>query len=158
MGAGVFGLRGRCGRGRRHFRASKKQKSDVHAGQGGGRKPEKGKGRITASYVRVVQKDLAEFPFPALGLKAALSCLSQARYGIAWGVLGAAEACYQCALDYALNRIQFDRPIASFQLQQEKLAWMVTELTKGQLLAFQLGTLKERGTVTPASGSPGTFR
>jgi glutaryl-CoA dehydrogenase len=86
----------------------------------------------------------------ALGLKAALSCLTQARYGIAWGVLGAADACYQCALDYGLARIQFDRPIASFQLQQEKLAWMVTELTKGQLLAFQLAGLKERGVLTPA--------
>ncbi|MDR3669535.1 MAG: acyl-CoA dehydrogenase family protein [Holophaga sp.] len=89
----------------------------------------------------------------ALGLKAALSCLTQARYGIAWGVLGAADACYQCALDYAKSRIQFDRPIAGFQLQQEKLAWMVTELTKGQLLAFQLAGLKERGTLTPAQVS-----
>lgn len=84
------------------------------------------------------------------GLKGPLSCLNEARYGIAWGALGAAEACYQCALDYALNRIQFDRPIASFQLQQEKLAWMVAELTKGQLLALQLGRLKEQGSATPA--------
>ncbi|MGA2080751.1 MAG: acyl-CoA dehydrogenase family protein [Holophaga sp.] len=89
----------------------------------------------------------------AQGLKAALACLSQARYGIAWGVLGSADACYQCALDYALSRIQFDRPIASFQLQQEKLAWMVTELTKGQLLALQLGVLKERGVLTHAQVS-----
>jgi len=86
----------------------------------------------------------------ALGLKAALGCLTQARYGIAWGVLGAADACYQCALDYAKTRIQFDRPIAGFQLQQEKLAWMVTELTKGQLLALQAAGLKERGLLTPA--------
>jgi len=84
------------------------------------------------------------------GLKGPLSCLSQARYGIAWGVLGAADACYQCALDYALQRIQFDRPIAGFQLQQEKLALMVTELTKGQLLALQLGRLKDQGKATPA--------
>ena len=84
------------------------------------------------------------------GLKGPLSCLTQARYGIAWGVLGAADACYQCALDYALERIQFGKPIASFQLQQEKLAWMVTELTKGQLLALQLGRLKEKGQATPA--------
>ena len=84
------------------------------------------------------------------GLKAPLSCLTQARYGIAWGVLGAADACYQCALDYARSRVQFDRPIAGFQLQQEKLAWMVTELTKGQLLALQLAGLKERGLLTPA--------
>jgi glutaryl-CoA dehydrogenase len=87
------------------------------------------------------------------GLKAPLSCLTQARYGIAWGVLGAADACYQCALDYALSRIQFERPIASFQLQQEKLAWMVTELTKGQLLALHLAGLKERGELTPAQVS-----
>jgi glutaryl-CoA dehydrogenase len=98
-----------------------------------------------------VEVDERESLLPeALGLKAALSCLTQARYGIAWGVLGAADACYQCALDYAQTRIQFDRPIASFQLQQEKLAWMVTELTKGQLLAFQLAGLKERGVLTPA--------
>ena len=87
------------------------------------------------------------------GLKGPLGCLTQARYGIAWGVLGAADACYQCALDYALNRIQFDRPIAAFQLQQEKLAWMVTELTKGQLLVMQLGRLKEQGKYTPAQVS-----
>jgi len=84
------------------------------------------------------------------GIKGPLSCLTQARFGIAWGVLGAAEACYQCALDYALTRIQFDRPIASYQLQQEKLAWMVTELTKGQLLALQLGRLKDQGKASPA--------
>jgi glutaryl-CoA dehydrogenase len=89
----------------------------------------------------------------ALGLKAALACLTQARYGIAWGALGAADACYQCALDYALSRVQFDRPIASFQLQQEKLAWMVTELTKGQLLALQLAALKEQGLLTHAQVS-----
>ena len=77
------------------------------------------------------------------GLKGPLGCLTQARYGIAWGVLGAADACYQCALDYSLSRIQFDRPIASFQLQQKKLAEMVTELTKGQLLVLQLGRLKD---------------
>ncbi|MFO0581636.1 MAG: acyl-CoA dehydrogenase family protein [Anaeromyxobacter sp.] len=87
------------------------------------------------------------------GLKGPLSCLNQARYGIAWGVLGAADACYRCALDYARERVQFDRPIASFQLQQEKLAWMVTELTKGQLLALQLGRLKDQHVVTPAQVS-----
>jgi len=89
----------------------------------------------------------------AKGLKAPLSCLTQARYGIAWGALGAADACYQCALDYARSRVQFDRPIAGFQLQQEKLAWMVTELTKGQLLALQLGRLKEQEKATPAQVS-----
>ncbi len=87
------------------------------------------------------------------GIKGPLSCLTQARFGIAWGALGAADACYQCALDYALNRIQFERPIAAFQLQQEKLAWMVTELTKGQLLAWQLGCLKDAKKFTPAQVS-----
>jgi glutaryl-CoA dehydrogenase len=87
------------------------------------------------------------------GLKGPLNCLTQARYGIAWGALGAADACYQCALDYALTRIQFDRPIASFQLQQKKLAEMVTELTKGQLLVMQLGRLKDQGNYTPAQVS-----
>jgi glutaryl-CoA dehydrogenase len=84
------------------------------------------------------------------GIKGPLSCLTQARYGIAWGVLGAADACYQCALDYAKERVQFDRPIASFQLQQEKLARMVTQLTLGQLLALRLGRLKDEGKATPA--------
>jgi glutaryl-CoA dehydrogenase len=87
------------------------------------------------------------------GIKGPLSCLTQARYGIAWGALGAADACYQCALDYAKSRVQFDKPIGSFQLQQEKLAWMVTELTKGQLLALQLGRLKDQGKATPAQVS-----
>jgi len=87
------------------------------------------------------------------GLKGPLGCLTQARYGIAWGALGAADACYQTALDYALSRIQFDRPIASFQLQQKKLAEMVTELTKGQMLVMQLGRLKDEGTYTPAQVS-----
>jgi glutaryl-CoA dehydrogenase len=87
------------------------------------------------------------------GLKGPLGCLTQARFGIAWGVLGAADACYQCALEYALGRVQFERPIASFQLQQEKLARMVTELTKGQLLALQLGRRKDRGVATPAQVS-----
>ncbi len=76
------------------------------------------------------------------GLKGPLSCLTQARFGIAWG-----------ALDYALHRVQFDKPIASFQLQQEKLARMVTELTKGQLLALRLGRLKDEHKVTPAQVS-----
>jgi glutaryl-CoA dehydrogenase len=87
------------------------------------------------------------------GLKGPLSCLTQARYGIAWGALGAADACYQAALEYALQRVQFDRPIASFQLQQEKLAYMVTELTKGQLLALRLGRLKDEKKVSAAQVS-----
>ena len=87
------------------------------------------------------------------GLKGPLGCLTQARYGIAWGALGAADACYQTALEYALNRIQFDKPIASYQLQQRKLAEMVTEITKGQLLVLQLGRLKDQGNYTFAQVS-----
>ncbi len=89
----------------------------------------------------------------AKGLKGPLDCLTQARYGIAWGALGAADACYQTALEYARNRVQFDRPIASFQLQQRKLAEMVTEITRGQLLALHLGRLKDQGTCTFAQVS-----
>ncbi|MBP2669434.1 MAG: bamM [Deltaproteobacteria bacterium] len=87
------------------------------------------------------------------GIKGPLGCLTQARYGIAWGALGAADACYQTALEYALNRIQFDKPIASYQLQQRKLAEMVTEITKGQLLALHLGRLKDQGKYTFAQVS-----
>ncbi len=87
------------------------------------------------------------------GIKGPLSCLTQARYGICWGALGAADNCYQTALEYALNRIQFEKPIASFQLQQKKLTEMVTELTKGQLMALHLGRLKDEGTFTPAQVS-----
>ena len=87
------------------------------------------------------------------GLKGPLQCLTQARYGIAWGVLGAADNCYQTALEYAKQRIQFDKPIAAFQLQQKKLTEMVTELTKGQLLALQLGRLKDQGIYSPAQVS-----
>ena len=87
------------------------------------------------------------------GLKGPLSCLTQARYGIAWGALGAADNCYQTALEYAQSRIQFDKPIAAFQLQQRKLAEMVTELTKGQLLAYHLGRRKDAGIYTPAQVS-----
>lgn len=87
----------------------------------------------------------------ALGLRAPLSCLSQARYGIGWGVLGAAMDCYETARQYSLVRRQFDgRPIASHQLVQEKLAWMITEITKAQLLAVQAGRLKDRGKLEPA--------
>jgi len=80
------------------------------------------------------------------GLKAALSCLSQARYGIGWGVIGAAMDCYETARAYSVVRKQFDdRPIASHQLVQEKLAWMITEITKAQLLALHVGRLKDQG-------------
>ena len=77
------------------------------------------------------------------GLKSPLMCLNQARYGIAWGAIGAAMACYDCAVDYTKGRIQFDKPIAQFQLVQEKLAHMLTEITKGQLLSWRLGRLKD---------------
>jgi glutaryl-CoA dehydrogenase len=87
----------------------------------------------------------------AKGLKASLSCLSQARYGIGWGVLGAAMDCYETAREYSVLRKQFDdRPIASHQLVQEKLAWMITEITKGQLLAVHAGRLKDQGKLEPA--------
>jgi glutaryl-CoA dehydrogenase len=79
----------------------------------------------------------------AAGLKAPLACLSQARYGIAWGAIGAAMACYDWALQYARTRVQFGKPIAGFQLVQQKLVWMVREITKAQLLALQLGRLKD---------------
>lgn len=80
------------------------------------------------------------------GLKNALMCLNQARYGIAWGGLGVAMDCFQTALAYSLERKQFDdQPIASHQLVQDKLVWMASEITKGQLLALQLGRLKDRG-------------
>lgn len=82
----------------------------------------------------------------AEGLKGPLGCLNQARYGIGWGAIGAAMACYDTALQYAKTRKQFEnRPIASHQLVQEKLAWMITEITKAQLLALQVGRLKDKG-------------
>jgi len=83
------------------------------------------------------------------GLRGPLGCLNQARYGIAWGAMGAAMACYDEALEYAKTRVQFDRPIGQFQMVQERLVDCVTEITKGQLLALQLGRLKEKGTMTP---------
>jgi len=83
------------------------------------------------------------------GLRGPLSCLDEARYGIAWGATGAARACYEVALDYAKTRIQFNRPIGSFQLVQQKLAIMATELVKAQLLALQLGRLKDDGKLYP---------
>jgi glutaryl-CoA dehydrogenase len=87
----------------------------------------------------------------AHGLKPALSCLSQARFGIGWGVLGAAMDCYETARCYVITRKQFDdRPLASHQLVQEKLAWMITEISKGQLLAFHVAKLKDSGRVDAA--------
>jgi glutaryl-CoA dehydrogenase len=83
------------------------------------------------------------------GLKSPLMCLTQARYGIAWGAVGAAMACFEEAVEYAGNRIMFDKPIAGFQLQQARLAEMLTEIVKGQLVALHLGRLKDAGTFTP---------
>ncbi len=84
------------------------------------------------------------------GLKGPLSCLSKARYGIAWGAIGAAMDCYDSALRYSKERVQFGKPIGQFQLTQKKLAEMITEITKAQLLAWRLGTLANVGKATPA--------
>ncbi len=83
------------------------------------------------------------------GLRSPLSCLDEARYGIAWGAIGALRVCYETALDYARTHVQFNRPIESFQLVQQKLAIMATELVKAQLLTLQLGRLKDEGLVHP---------
>ncbi len=83
------------------------------------------------------------------GLKGPLSCLSQARYGIAWGAIGAAMGCYDWSLQYAQQRVQFNKPIGSFQLVQQKLVWMITEITKAQLLCLRLGQLKDMGKARP---------
>ena len=82
------------------------------------------------------------------GLKGPLSCLNQARYGIGWGAIGSAMAVYEASIKYTNERLQFNKPIASFQLIQDKLVWMLTEITKGQLLALQVGKCKDAGTVT----------
>jgi glutaryl-CoA dehydrogenase len=87
------------------------------------------------------------------GLKGPLSCLTEARFGIAWGVTGAARACLESAIEYATTREQFGKPIASFQLTQGKIAWMATDLYRSQLLALHLGRLKEAGSITPVQVS-----
>ncbi|MEI7483222.1 MAG: acyl-CoA dehydrogenase family protein [Ignavibacteriota bacterium] len=83
------------------------------------------------------------------GLKSPLSCLTQARYGIAWGVIGMAMHCYHTALEYTKSRIQFGKPLAAFQITQEKLAYMLTEITKAQLLDYRLAQMKDNGTMRP---------
>jgi glutaryl-CoA dehydrogenase len=88
-----------------------------------------------------------------IGLKGPLGCLSKARYGIAWGALGAAMDCYDTALRYSKERVQFGKPIAGFQLQQKKLAEMLTEITKGQLMVWRLGVLMNEGRATPSQVS-----
>ena len=103
-------------------------------------------GELVFEDVRVPKTHMLEIS----GLKGPLSCLSKARYGIAWGAVGAALDCYDSALRYSLERIQFDKPIGQFQLTQKKLAEMITEITKAQLLNWRLGTLANSGKVTPA--------
>jgi len=103
-------------------------------------------GELVLEDVRV--PDSARFPVPG-GLKYPLGCLTQARYGIAWGAIGAAMACYDEALRYAKNRIMFDKPIGQTQIQQVRLVDMLTEITKAQFIALQLGRLKDAGTMTP---------
>jgi glutaryl-CoA dehydrogenase len=96
----------------------------------------------------------AEAVLPGVsGLKGPLSCLTEARYGIAWGVTGAARTCLESAIEYAQTREQFGKPIGSFQLTQAKLSWMATDLYRSQLLALHVGRLKEQGSVTPVQVS-----
>jgi glutaryl-CoA dehydrogenase len=85
----------------------------------------------------------------AEGLRGPFSCLNEARYGIIWGSMGAARSCFECALEYAKRREQFGKPIASFQLTQEKLVNMMLEIEKGTLLALHLGRMKDEGTLRP---------
>ena len=104
-------------------------------------------GELVFEDVRVPKENV----FPDIsGLKGPLSCLSKARYGISWGAIGAAMDCYDAALRYSQERIQFGRPIGQFQLTQKKLAEMITEITKAQLLVWRLGTLANQGKATPA--------
>jgi glutaryl-CoA dehydrogenase len=123
----------------------------VEKGTKGFSAPEmKGKHSLRASVTSELIFQDCEIPEENLlprskGLKCALMCLDQARYGIAWGGIGAAMACYDAALQYAKSRIQFDKPIASFQLIQNELVYMITEITKAQLLCLQLGRLKDQG-------------
>jgi glutaryl-CoA dehydrogenase len=107
---------------------------------------------VTSGLAMTDCKIPAENLLPGVeGLKGPLSCLNQARYGIGWGAIGAAMACYDTALRYAKERKQFDnKPIASHQLVQEKLVWMITEITKAQFLALQVGRLKDLGRVHPS--------
>lgn len=104
-------------------------------------------GELVFQNVKVPKKNL----LPNVeGLKGPLTCLNSARFGISWGVIGAAMDCYDTAKRYSLERIQFNRPIGGFQLQQKKLAEMLTEITKAQLLAWRLGVLMNNGKATPA--------
>lgn len=113
----------------------------------------KGKHSLRASITSELVFQDCEIPESNIlniaGLKGPLSCLTQARYGIAWGAVGAAIAVYESAVEYSKSRIQFGKPIASFQLVQEKLVWMLTEITKAQLVNFRLSQLMNNGSVTP---------
>ena len=115
---------------------------------------------LRASVTSELVMDEVRLPAGAMlpevkGLRGPLTCLNEARFGIIWGVMGAARSCFASALNYAKTRIQFDKPIASFQMVQEKLAWMITEITKGQLLALQMGRLKDQGKLKPHHVSMG---
>jgi len=117
-------------------------------------KDQKGKLSLRASDTSELVFQDVQLPADAIlpksgGLKSPLMCLTQARYGISWGALGAAMACFEEALSYGKNRVMFDRPIAGFQIQQERLAEMLTEIVKAQLLSLHLGRLKDAGTMTP---------
>ena len=117
-------------------------------------KDQKGKLSLRASDTSEIHLQDCLVPRDALlpksdGIRSPLMCLTQARYGIAWGAVGAAMACYHEALEYAKQRVMFDRPIAQTQLQQARLAEMITEITKAQFLVLQVGRLKDRGTMTP---------
>ncbi len=119
-----------------------------------------GKFSLRASVTSELIFQDCEIPATALlpgtgGLKSPLMCLSQARYGIAWGGVGSAQAVFNEALSYAKARVVFGKPIAAFQIQQEKLVWMASEITKAQLLALRLGRLKDKGKATPAQISMG---
>ncbi len=117
-----------------------------------------GKFSLRASVTSGLVFDEVRVPASAMldktkGLGSPLGCLNQARYGISWGAVGAAIACFTTALDYSKTRIQFGKPIASFQLVQAKLADMITEIVKGQLLVLQLGRLKDQGKANPVQVS-----
>lgn len=125
----------------------------VEKGTKGFNAPEmKGKHSLRASVTSELTFDNVLIPEKNIlpkttGLKNALMCLNQARYGIAWGVVGAMMACYDSALNYAKSRVQFSKPIAAYQMTQEKLVLMLTEITKAQLLNIQLGRMKDKGTL-----------
>src|SRR6476469_8785941 len=121
-------------------------------------KDQKGKLSLRASDTSELVFDEVHLPKDAIlpksgGLKSPLMCLTQARYGISWGAIGAAIACYEEALSYAGNRVMFDRPIGGFQIQQFRLADMLTEITKAQLVSLHLGRLKDAGVFTPTQVS-----